>query len=74
MAMSDQPLDRVQAPSVVAQPISVSPRQAEREKDDVRKERRRRRPQHSIEETLEEEQPLRENGTDDEQSHIDYHA
>jgi len=74
MAMNDQPLDRVQAAGVVAQPISIGPRQAEREKDDAQKERRRRRPRHSIEETLEEEQPLREGGTDDKQPHIDYHA
>jgi hypothetical protein len=74
MAMGEQPLDRVQAPAVVGQPIAIGPRQAEREKDDARKDRRRRSPRQSIEDTLDEEQELREGGADDSQSHIDYHA
>lgn len=73
MAMGEQ-LDRVQAPAVVAQPVSIGPRQAERKKDDARKERRRRHPQQSIEDALDEEQDLRESGGNDQQSHIDFHA
>jgi hypothetical protein len=74
MAMSEQPLDRVQAPGVVAQPVSIGPRKAERGKDQSKKDRRRRFPRHSIEETLDEEQVFREGGNDDRKSHIDYHA
>lgn len=73
MTMSEQPLNRIQSPGVIAQPASIGPRQAEREKDDARKERRRRPPRPAIEETLDEELALRD-GTAEKQSHIDYHA
>ena len=74
MAMSEQPLNRIQSPGVVAQPASIGPRQAEREKEDARKERRRRPTRHGIEETLEEELTLRDGDAEDKQTHIDYHA
>jgi hypothetical protein len=74
MAMSEQPLNRIQSPSVVAQPASIGPRQAEREKDDARKERRRRPPRPAIEETLDDEVALRDGSAENKQSHIDYHA
>jgi hypothetical protein len=74
MAMSEQPLNRIQSPGVVAQPASIGPRQAEREKDDARKERRRRPHRPGIEETLDEELALRDDSDEDKQTHIDYHA
>ncbi|NLW84145.1 MAG: hypothetical protein GXY41_07065 [Phycisphaerae bacterium] len=70
----DQSLERIQAPEVVTQPVSIGPRPAERENDDTRKQRRRRPERHKIEETLDEEQPLRVGDPDEHWSHIDYHA
>ena len=74
MAGSDRSLDRIESPVAVAQPISIGPRQAEQKNEDGRKERRRRRSRPSIEETLEQEQLLREQGGENESTHIDYHA
>ena len=45
-------LDRVQSPTVIAQPIAIGPRQAEHSKDNKRKgKKRRRQTRPSIEET-----------------------
>jgi hypothetical protein len=74
MAMGEQSLDRVLTPGVVEHPVSIGPRQAEREKDESRKERRRRPSRPSIEETLDEEQALREDVGHGTHDHIDYHA
>lgn len=74
MAENDKSLDRVQSPTVIAQPVSVGPRQAEDKKDEARKERRRRSKRPGIEETLQQEQSLRERQDDEDQFHIDYHA
>ncbi len=75
MAAHDESLDRVQSPTVVAQPVSIGPRQAENKKEDARKgKKHRRRPRPSIEETLRQEQTQRECDGDEEQTHIDYHA
>lgn len=70
----DKSLERIQAPEIVAQPVSIGPRPDEREKGDARKQRRRRPERHTIEETLDEEQPLREGNPDENRPHIDYHA
>ena len=74
MAMGEQPLDRVVTLGAVEHPVSIGPRQAEREKDEPRKERRRRPPRPSIEETLDEEQAQRERDDKNKHDHIDYHA
>ena len=73
MAMGEQ-LDRVQATPLVAQPVSIDPRQAGREKNEMWKKRRRRLSGQSPEETLDDERDLRESRDKDDLSHIDYHA
>ncbi len=65
----------VQSPTVVSQPVSIGPRQAEqKKKDQSRKDRNRRPAKPSLEETLRQEQQQRETEANDRQSHIDYHA
>ncbi len=70
----DKSLERIQAPEIVAQPVSIGPRPDEREKGGARKQRRHRPERYTIEETLDEEQPLRAGDPDEHRSHIDYHA
>lgn len=78
MAMSDHPLQRIEAPGIVGQSASIGPRQAERDKDQSSKKRQQRRSKRpGIEETLEEEQQTLQAGeanNDNEKTHIDYHA
>jgi hypothetical protein len=68
-------LDRVQSPTVIAQPIAIGPRQAEHSKDNSRKgKKRRRQTRPSIEETRREEPPQCNGDGPEDQGHIDYRA
>lgn len=72
--MPDRPLDRVQSAVTVAQPAAIGPWQPDDQKDPPRKDRRRAAKRKSIEETLEQEQAVRDGAAADNAYHIDYHA
>ena len=75
MAPDDKSLSRIQAPTVISQPVSIGPRQADRDKkDESRKGRKQRPAKASIDETLQEEKNKCQSEDDDQQSHIDYRA
>jgi len=72
--MADPTLDKVLTTVTIAQPASIGPRQAEHPKDESRKDRRRQSRRPSIEQTLQEEQAIRDGAVADDNGHIDYHA
>lgn len=72
--MADQPLQKVLSTATVAGSASIGPRQTEHQKDESRKERRRHARKPSIEETLDQEQAIRDGAVVEDAYHIDYHA
>lgn len=72
--MADSSLNKVLSTVTIAQPASIGPRQAEHQKEGSRKDRRRKSRRLSIEQTLEEEQAIRDGADAEDTHHIDYHA